>query len=108
MDGIPVAVHSDVQAAGTVACSVSPTVVGAVRGRYAKVVTVLVTAPQDVLRSRLAARERASDGRVSDRMRRLELPDGKLRPDVIINNVGDPQSEGRKLVDTLYASGALA
>jgi ribose 1,5-bisphosphokinase len=82
--------------------------VGAVRGHYANVVIVLVTAPQDVLRSRLAARERASDGRVSDRMRRLELADGKLRPDVIINNVGDPQSEARKLVDTLYASGVLA
>ena len=102
------AVDSDIEAGRTVVCNVSRTVVGAVRGRYANVVTVLVTAPQDVLRSRLAARERASDGRVSDRMRRLELPDGKLRPDVIINNVGDPQSEGRKLVDTLYASGALA
>jgi len=94
MYGIPLAVDSDIEAGRTVVCNVSRTVVGAVRGRYANVVTVLVTAPQDVLRSRLAARERASDGRVSDRMRRLELPDGKLRPDVIINNVGDPQSEG--------------
>jgi ribose 1,5-bisphosphokinase len=108
MYGIPLAVDSDIEAGRTVVCNVSRTVVGAVRGRYANVVTVLVTAPQDVLRSRLAARERASDGRVSDRMRRLELPDGKLRPDVIINNVGDPQSEGRKLVNTLYASGVLA
>jgi hypothetical protein len=31
-----------------------------------------------------------------------------LRPDVIINNVGDPESEARKLVDTLYASGMRA
>jgi ribose 1,5-bisphosphokinase len=108
MYGIPLAVDSDIEAGRTVVCNVSRTVVGAVRGRYANVVTVLVTAPQDVLRSRLAARERASDGRVSDRMRRLELPDGKLRPDVIINNVGDPQSEGRKLVNTLNASGVLA
>jgi len=67
-----------------------------------------VTAPQDVLRSRLAARERASDGRVSDRMRRLELSDGKLRPDVVINNVGDPESEARKLLDALHAGGVLA
>ena len=41
-------------------------------------------------------------------MRRLELSDGKLRLDVVINNVGDPESEARKLLDTLYASGVLA
>ena len=82
--------------------------VGDLRARYANVVTVLVTAPPDLLRSRLAARERASDGRVSDRMRRLELSDAKLRPDVIIINVGDPESEARKLVNTFYASGVLA
>jgi ribose 1,5-bisphosphokinase len=108
MYGIPLAVDVDIEAGRTVVCNVSRTVVGAVRGRYANVVTVLVTAPQDVLRSRLAARERASDGRVSDRMRRLELSDDKLRPDVTINNVGDPESEARKLVDTLYARGVLA
>jgi ribose 1,5-bisphosphokinase len=108
MYGIPLAVDFDIEAGRTVVCNVSRTVVGAVRARYANVVTVLVTAPQDVLQSRLAARERASDGRVSDRMRRLELADGKLRPDVIINNVGDPESGARKLVDTLHASGALA
>jgi ribose 1,5-bisphosphokinase len=106
--GIPRAVDFDIAAGRVVVCNVSRTVVAAVRGRYANVVTVLVTAPQDVLRSRLAARERASDGRVSDRMRRLELSDGKLRPDVIISNVGDPESEARKLVDTLYASGVRA
>src|SRR5262249_39981298 len=90
MYGIPLAIDFDIEAGRTVVCNVSRTVVGAARGRYANVVTVLVTAPQDVLRSRLAARERASDGRVSDRMRRLEVSDGKLRPDVVINNVGEP------------------
>jgi ribose 1,5-bisphosphokinase len=108
MYGIPLAVDFDIEAGRTVVCNVSRTVVGALRARYANVVTVLVTAPQDVLQSRLAARERASDGRVSDRMRRLELSEGNLRPDVIINNVGDPRSGASKLVDTLYASGALA
>jgi ribose 1,5-bisphosphokinase len=108
MYGIPLAVDFDIEAGRTVVCNVSRTAVGAVRGRYANVVTVLVTAPADVLQTRLAARERASDGRVSDRMRRLELTDGKLRPDVIINNVGNPESGARKLVDTLHASGVLA
>jgi ribose 1,5-bisphosphokinase len=108
MYGIPLAVDFDIEAGRTVVCNVSRTVIGAVRGRYANVVIVLITAPRDVLRSRLAARERASDGRVSDRMRRVDLSDGKLRPDVIINNVGDPESEARKLVDTFHASGVLA
>jgi ribose 1,5-bisphosphokinase len=108
MYGIPLAVDFDIKAGRTVACNVSRTVVGDVRARYANVVTVLVTAPQDVLRSRLAARERASDGRVSDRMSRLELADGGLRPDLIINNVGDPESGARKLVDALYARGVPA
>jgi ribose 1,5-bisphosphokinase len=108
MYGIPLAVDFDIEAGRTVVCNVSRTVIGALRGRYANVVIVLITAPRDVLRSRLAARERASDGRVSDRMRRVDLSDGKLRPDVIINNVGDPESGARKLVDTFHASGVLA
>jgi ribose 1,5-bisphosphokinase len=72
------------------------------------VVTVLVTAPREVLGTRLAARPRGSDGGVADRVNRVELADGKLRPDVIINNVGAPETGARKLVDTLYATGVLA
>ncbi len=41
-------------------------------------------------------------------MNRVEVADGKLRPDVIINNVGEPETGARKLVDTLYATGVLA
>ena len=80
----------------------------AVRERYANVVTVLVTAPREVLEPRLAARERAGDAGIADRMNRAALADGKLRPDVIINNVGEPETGARKLVDTLYATGVLA
>jgi len=90
-----------------VVCNVSRTVVGAVRERYANVVTVLVTAPREVLEPRLAARARGSDGGVADRMCRAELADGRLRPDVIINNVGEPETGARKLVDTVYATGVL-
>ena len=36
------------------------------------------------------------------------LADGKLRPDVIINNVGEAETAARKLVDTLYATGVFA
>jgi hypothetical protein len=41
-------------------------------------------------------------------MNRAGPADGKLRPDVIINNVGEPETAARKLVDTVYAVGVLA
>jgi ribose 1,5-bisphosphokinase len=111
MYGIPLAVDFDIEAGRTVVCNVSRAVVGAVRERYANVVTVLVTAPREVLGTRLAARARASDASdasIAHRMSRVELADGKLRPDVIINNVGEPETGARKLVDTVYATGVLA
>ena len=108
MYGIPLAIDFDIEAGRTVVCNVSRTVVAAVRERYANVVTVLVTAPREVLGSRLASRERASDASIADRMNRATLADGKLRPDVIINNVGEAETAARKLVDTLYATGVFA
>jgi ribose 1,5-bisphosphokinase len=107
MYGIPLAIDFDIEAGRTVVCNVSRTVVGAVRERYANVVTVLVTAPREVLGARLAARDRGTDGNVEDRINRAELADRKLRPDVIINNIGEPETEARKLVDTVYATGVF-
>jgi hypothetical protein len=54
-------VDFDIEAGRTVVCNVSRTVVAAVRERYANVVTVLVTAPREVLGRRLASRERAGE-----------------------------------------------
>jgi ribose 1,5-bisphosphokinase len=68
---------------------------------------VLVTAPRDVLGARLAARDRPSDGRVADRMSRGEPAGGKVRADVVINNVGEPETGARKLLDAVYASGVF-
>jgi ribose 1,5-bisphosphokinase len=107
MYGIPLAADFDIEAGRTVVCNVSRTVVKAFRERYANVVTVLVTAPQEVLQVRLEARERANDAGVAERMSRVEMTDGKLRPDVIINNVGEPEIGARKLVDTVYATGVF-
>jgi ribose 1,5-bisphosphokinase len=107
MYGIPLAIDSDIEAGRTVVCNVSRAVVDAVRERYANVVTVLVTAPREVLGARLAARGRGTDVSVTDRMKRAELADGELRPDVIINNIGEPETGARKLVDTVYATGVF-
>jgi ribose 1,5-bisphosphokinase len=106
--GIPLAVDFDIEAGRTAVCNVSRTVVGAARARYANVVAVLVTAPADVLGARLAARERASDGPVAERMKRVELSPDQLQPDVIIDNVGEPEFGARKLLDAVYATGVLA
>lgn len=106
--GIPLAIDFDIEMGRTVVCNVSRTVVDAVRRRYAHVVTVLVTAPKDVLASRLAARDRASDGRIAERLDRGGVSDGTCRPDVIINNVDEPERGVRKLLDAVYANGVLA
>jgi ribose 1,5-bisphosphokinase len=103
--GIPLAIDFDIEAGRTVVCNVSRTVVGAVRQRYAHVVAVLVTAPREILAARLAARERASDGSIEQRVERSETLTGKFRADVTINNVGEPDIGARKLLDTLYAKG---
>src|SRR3954469_18371914 len=54
-------------------CNVSRTVVSVVRRRYAHVMTILVTAPTDILAARLAARDRASDSSLSERLRRNDV-----------------------------------
>ena len=105
---IPLAVDFDIEAGRTVVCNVSRTVIGSVRGRYANVVTVLVTAPREVLGARLAVRDRPSDGRIADRINRGEPAGGKLRADVVINNIGEPETGARKLLDAVYASGVFA
>jgi ribose 1,5-bisphosphokinase len=104
--GIPLAIDFDVEMGRTVVCNVSRTVVRAIRWRYAHVVVVLVTAPKDVLAKRLAARDRASDGGIDARLHRADIEN--CRPDVIIDNIDDPQRGVRKLLDAVYATGVLA
>jgi ribose 1,5-bisphosphokinase len=104
--GIPLAIDFDIEMGRTVVCNVSRTVVRAIRWRYAHVVAVLVTAPKDVLAKRLAARDRASDGGIDERLHRADIEN--CRPDVIIDNIDDPQRGVRKLLDAVYAIGVLA
>jgi ribose 1,5-bisphosphokinase len=82
--------------------------VDVVRKRYAHMMTNLVTAPKDVLAARLAARDRASDGRILERLSRSDVSGQMCRPDVVINNVGEPDCGVRKLLDTIHANGVLA
>jgi ribose 1,5-bisphosphokinase len=104
---IPLAVDFDIEAGRTVVCNVSRTVVGVIRQRYAHVIAVLVTAPRETLATRLAARDRASDGSIEQRVGRSAITNNGFRPDVVINNVGEPDVGARKLLDTVYASGVF-
>jgi len=92
------AVDDDVRAGKTVVCNVSRGVIAELRWRYADVRVVLVTAPADVLAARLAARGRATDGALATRLARSAPTQSDLAPDVVIDNVGDLQNGGEKLI----------
>ena len=106
--GIPLAIDFDIESGRTVVCNVSRTMVDVVRKRYAHVMTILITAPKDILAARLATRDRASDGRILERLSRNDIVGELCRPEVVINNVGEPDRGVRKLLDTVHANGVLA
>ena len=89
-------------------CNVSRTVIGTARTRYARVVVVLVTAPQDILAARLRARGRGSDGSVADRVQRSVSPDGELNADVVIENIGSVESAAGALLRVVSGPNAEA
>ena len=86
------AIDADLRAGKTVVCNVSRGVVRALRERYAHVTAVLVTAPKDLLLARLAARGRESGGDVAERIDHAAPTIEDLKPDVVIENIGDPQA----------------
>jgi ribose 1,5-bisphosphokinase len=95
--GLPAAIDIDIRAGRTVVCNVSRAMVRSLRERYARVIVVLVTAPRDVLRARLAGRSRSSDGDVAGRIDRAAPSADDLAPDVVIENIGDPRCGAQRL-----------
>ena len=73
----------------------------AVRQRYAHVETVLVTAPPDVLTSRLARRLRQTDGSLTERVKRNDLF-VDFRADHVIETTGTPDIALRRLLEVIY------
>jgi len=102
--GIPAAIDDDLRASRTVVCNVSRTIIGFARRRYASVVVVLVTAPEQVLQSRLASRGRASDGNLNARATRAV---DVTTPDVTIRNVGRPEIGVRRLLNAMRDPGVF-
>jgi ribose 1,5-bisphosphokinase len=91
------AIDDDIRAGRTVVANVSRTVISVMRGAYADVMVVLVTAPPNVLAERIALRARGSDGRLEQRLNRT-VEDASAVPDVTIVNVSSAEYHTRQFV----------
>ena len=105
--GIPRSVDDDVRSGRTVVCNVSRAIVTVARRRYAIVSVVLVTAPQQVLETRLASRERQSDGDLERRIVRSAELGPAFEADVVIQNVAHPSAGIRRLLSVIRDPGIL-
>jgi ribose 1,5-bisphosphokinase len=90
-------IDDDIRAGRTVIANVSRTVIAAARRNYANAIVVSVTAPPDVLAARLAARGRASDGGLAQRLGRA-VDESAATPDFTIINSGTAEYHARQLV----------
>jgi ribose 1,5-bisphosphokinase len=95
--GLTRAIDDDLRAGRTVVANVSRTVIDSVRRAYANVTVVSITAPPEVLKARLSARARGSDGQIEQRLgRTVDDPAGV--PDLTIVNVGRAADHAHELV----------
>jgi ribose 1,5-bisphosphokinase len=91
------AIDDEIRAGHTVVANVSRTVVAAMRGAYASVLVVSITAPPNVLAERLAMRGRGSDGRIEHRLHRT-VDEVAAAPDVTIVNTSSADYHARQFV----------
>lgn len=95
---LPREIDEDIRTGRSVVANISRTVIAALRDAYADVVVVSITAPPEVLAARLAARGRASDGPIAERLRRQV---DASEADVTIQNVGAPETHVQQLIDII-------
>lgn len=100
--GLLNSIADDIRAGHVVVVNVSRTIVESARRSYANVTVVLVTAPEEVLAERLAARARPSDGRLDDRLRRAVVT---AAPDIVINNIGPAEDHATELLRAVQCVG---
>ena len=96
---LPRNIDDDLRAGRSVVANISRTVIPALCAAYENVVVVLITAPPEVLAARLAARGRASDGPIGERLRR-SVAEG-AEPDVVISNVGAAHAHADTLIGVI-------
>jgi len=98
--GIPRQAAQAARDGAVVVCNVSRTVIAAARENLPRASVVEVTAPPEVLRARVAARRRDSDGDAGARtQRQVTAP----LPDLSILNTGAPEAGAARLVAHLRA-----
>jgi ribose 1,5-bisphosphokinase len=91
------AIDDDIRAGRTVIANVSRTVIGAMRGAYADVIVIAITAPPEILAKRLASRGRSSDGKLEHRLSRT-VEDDSSAPDATIVNMSSAEYHARQLI----------
>jgi ribose 1,5-bisphosphokinase len=94
--GVPRQIDNDIRAGKTVVVNVSRSIIADARKRYDNVTVVLITAPAEIMAQRVAARKRASDTSVEERVQRASLPESAA-PDILISNIGSAEDHGREL-----------
>jgi ribose 1,5-bisphosphokinase len=97
--GLPRAIDDDIRSGRTVVANVSRTVADSMRRAYCNVWVVSITAPPEVLASRLAMRARTSDGVLEHRLQRA-VAEGR-EPDQALVNVGSAEFHARELVQII-------
>ena len=100
--GIPLTADHHIRAGRIVVSNVSRAIVDETRKKYAHVDAVLVTAPSDVLASRLARRSRQTDGSLAERIRRNEAFGG-FQADHVIETTSTPDAAVQQLLAILDA-----
>jgi ribose 1,5-bisphosphokinase len=97
--GLPRAIDDEIRSGRTVVANVSRTVIDSMRRAYCNVLVVSITAPPDVLASRLAMRARKSDGVLEHRLQRAAA---EIRaPDQTLVNVGSAEFHASQLVQII-------
>jgi ribose 1,5-bisphosphokinase len=101
--GIPLTADHHIRAGRIVVSNVSRGIVDEMRGKYARVDAVLVTAPADILASRLTRRSRQTDGSLAERIRRNDTF-GSFRADHIIETTGTPETAVQQLLGIIVGT----
>ena len=102
--GIPTSIDREIRAGRTVVCNVSRTIIDAARQRYGFVTVVEITAPEEVLQSRLASRHRSTDGDIAQRLERSAEVERLYSADIVIRNIGRPDGGVRRLIRAIRTS----
>jgi len=95
--GIPVTIVEQLAAGQHIVANVSRGVAATARARFPRTHVVLVTAPPEVLRARLAARGRESGAAIDERLGRVQ----DVAADSVIVNDGAPETAVHALLSVL-------